>query len=300
MKIFITGATGFIGKHILDQFQNKKHSILASALEYEKINNNNQNIQWLYGNLHDIESLKSKIISFNPDIVIHLAWFGIPDYSENISIYNLNVSIKLLDIILEETNCKKIIVSGSCYEYGSVYGIANEQDNIKINSYFSWAKHSLFNYLYLKCSQREVQLIWFRFFYVFGTGQRQGSLLPTIINCIKKGEQLCLNNPFNKNDFIYVKDVALAVEMVVNAEKTIESGIYNLGTGSSTSVVEICKIVELLLTDKTSFSSLVKETESKENTDFWADISKIRNTLKWRPTFSIKEGIRDIIEKENL
>jgi len=297
MRIFITGATGFIGKHILNQLQKEEHTILASTLHTDEIEINDKNIQWLYGNLEDIESLKPKIISFNPEAVIHLAWLGIPDYSENISLINLNISIKLLDFILEETSCKKIIVSGSCYEYGNKKGTLIETDEISINLFFSWAKHSLYNYIYLKCSLKNVKLIWFRYFYVYGPGQRKGSLIPTIIDGLSNGKQLDIRNPYHKNDFIYVKDIAMATVQAVNAGTTIESGIYNLGSGHSTSVIEICRIVEMLMTGESIISNLLSKIEKRDSIDFWADISKTRNSLNWEPAYSIEDGLKEIIEK---
>lgn len=94
MKIFITGATGFVGRHVMAQIQSGGHEILASTLEKDKDENSFKNIQWLYGDLGNIESLKPAIRSFDPEVVTHLAWQGIPDYSEGISLINLNNSIQ--------------------------------------------------------------------------------------------------------------------------------------------------------------------------------------------------------------
>ena len=118
MKVFITGARGFVGRHVMAEIHASGHDILASTLKEDKTENNPSNIHWLNGDLADLELLKAGLKSFNPDVVIHLAWQGIPDYSESISRVNLNNSIDLLNFILSNSNCKKIIVSGSCWEYG--------------------------------------------------------------------------------------------------------------------------------------------------------------------------------------
>jgi len=294
MKIFITGALGFVGKSILNQIRTAGYNILASTLYNEKIESSYKNIQWIYGDISNLNPLKSTISSFNPDIVIHLAWSGIPDYSEVISIANLKSSIQLFEFILNETNCKKVIVSGSCFEYGKVNGACRESDPVKINSYIAWAKHALCQYLLLKCKQNSVDLIWFRIFYVYGAGQRSGSLIPTLIQTLKDGKAPNIRSPFNKNDFIYIEDVAKAFQLAV--EIKVESGIYNLGSGYSTSVIDICKIVETLLTGNTVISNSLKKVEKGEAIDFWADISKTYNTFKWKPCFSIEEGVTDIMK----
>ncbi|GAH72058.1 unnamed protein product, partial [marine sediment metagenome] len=216
MRILITGATGFLGKHVADQVRAGGHNILAFSLEKDTNENNTKYIQWLYGDFGDVMSLKPAIRSFDPEVVIHLAWQGIPDYSEVVSRINLNNSIQLLDFVAEETNCKKIIVSGSCFEYGKNKGVCKESDPIQLKSFFSWAKYSLYQYLLLKCNQKEVELIWFRIFYVYGPGQRVGSLVPTLVRTLKDGKIPDIRSPLNKNDFVYIEDVAEAFRLAVD------------------------------------------------------------------------------------
>lgn len=296
MNILITGANGFIGKYITDQLAVEENLILAFSYKKEAADILKDNVKWVYGDLGKLEHSKVRIVEFNPDVVIHLAWQGIPDFSENISRLNLNNSIRFLDFILEKTMCKKVIVSGSCFEYGNKNGEVKELDKISINSYFTWAKTSLFNYLELKCAQKGVQLLWFRFFYVYGLGQRKESLIPMIIESLKKSLTPDIRNPYNKNDFIYVKDIANAIILAVYLKKNIDSGIYNLGSGYSTSVLEICQKIELILTGKNNISNILLNNPKNEYSNFWSDSSKARNTLGWEPEYNMTSGLKDILK----
>lgn len=295
MRILITGATGFLGKHVVDQVRAGGHNILAFSLEKDTNENNTKYIQWLYGDLGDVMSLKPAIRSFDPEVVIHLAWQGIPDYSEVVSRINLNNSIQLLDFVAEETNCKKIIVSGSCFEYGKNKGVCKESDPIQLKSFFSWAKYSLYQYLLLKCNQKEVELIWFRIFYVYGPGQRVGSLVPTLVRTLKDGKAPDIRSPLNKNDFVYVEDVAEAFRLAVDMK--VGTGIYNLGYGISRSVYDVCKIVEKCLLKSSDISNYILKNGSKEKSlDFSSDMNKTIKGFDWRPRTTLEEGIAKYVE----
>ena len=89
MKIFITGISGFIGSNLAKYFKNTNYKILAISRQ----KSNFPNIQILQGDLNDLSSIKEKIIEFQPDIIVHLAWQDIPDYSKQKSELNLDLSI---------------------------------------------------------------------------------------------------------------------------------------------------------------------------------------------------------------
>lgn len=295
MRIFITGATGFLGKHVVQNIHALGHDILASRLKKEKTQDNFGNIHWIYGDFTNLKFFRNELKSFNPDVVIHLAWQGIPDFSESISKINLINSINLLDFIFDNTNCKKILVSGSCWEYGKKKGACKESDPINTKSYFSWAKNSLNQYLKIKCAEREIILNWFRIFYVYGPGQRSGSLIPTLIKSFGSKEIPRLNTPMNKNDFIYVKNVASVFGEAVDVD--ILSGVYNLGSGYALSSYEICRIVEKQLMNTETISNKIKaKNDNTETINFWANMEKTHQSFNLIFNTSIEEGIKKHIK----
>jgi len=295
MKVLITGATGFVGRHVMHQMRARGHDILASTLKEDESDKCLKGIQWLYGDLGNPECLKPSIHTFNAEVVIHLAWQGIPNYSEAISTINLNNSIELLDFMIEETNCRKIIVSGSCLEYGKTRGECKESDPVQINSFIAWAKHSLYQYLLLKCHKKKVSVIWFRMFYVYGPGQRSGSSIPTMVQALTDEKIPDIRTSLSRNDFVYVKDVAKAFQLAADLETP--SGIYNLGSGASHRVYDVCKIVENQMLGSTAISSDVLKNGSREQSvNFWANMEKTSGALKWAPQTNLEKGIAETIE----
>ena len=287
MNIIVTGANGFVGQHLLRELAQTNYKI-AAITRREMLGLDS--IKVITGDLGMFEEMRDELIEFQPDVIIHLAWHGIPDYSQSVSRFNLDLSIDFFDFILDNTNCDKIISSGSCWEYGKKQGACIETDLVNINSYFTWAKHSLNQYLLVKCAEKDIILNWFRFFYVYGPGQRQGSLIPTLIKSIGASETPQINTPMNKNDFVYVEDIARLFTKAV--EVNLPSGVYNLGSGYATSVYDICRIVEQQLLGNEAISNQVLTNgRQDEMVNFWADMEKTERALNMSCDTTLEEGI---------
>ena len=287
MKILITGASGFLGRHVLEGLNQSRHKISALARRSVNIDN----ILLLKGDLDNLNTIKPKIIEFQPDVVIHLAWQGIPDYSQKTSRLNLNLSIDFLDFILDHTECNKIITAGSCWEYGKEQGACKESDTIVPKNYFTWAKHALNQYLSIKCAEKGAILNWFRIFYVYGPGQREESLIPTLIKSISRSKAPTIKTPMNKNDFVYVGVVAKAFAVAVDIN--LPSGNYNLASGESTSVYDVCRIVETqILGTSTISESILNNSAQIESVNFWGDMNKTRKGLNMLGATQLEEGLK--------
>ncbi len=297
MKILVTGGTGFIGKPILESLI--KNIDQVSILCFTKSSSNSivKNIEYFNCDLAVPETYITKVIEFEPQVVIHLAWEGIPDFSLEMCSRNILSSIKFIEFVSKLDSCKKIIVTGSCFEYNNKIGVCKETDFITPKDYFTFAKKTVLSFLELESAKNSKVYIWARLFYVYGQNQRKGSLIPTLIDTLNSNKTPDLRTPKNANDFIHVNDVADAImKMTI---KNIASGIYNLGSGVTTPVTEVSKIVEIALSQKDLLTNeLIEKTKSTEKTvDFNADITKSIKSLNWAPKIGLEEGINSLINK---
>ncbi|MEL0238227.1 MAG: NAD(P)-dependent oxidoreductase [Gammaproteobacteria bacterium] len=299
MNILITGASGFVGLPILNNLIKsiKVNQIYALTRKIKDNYPKHEKLKWIEVNLNNSFEV-SEIVNKNKiDVLIHLAWSDIPDFSSSKCINNLNQSINLINTVLENTECKKLLLAGSCFEYNQPFGECFENNNAKPKDYFTWSKLSLLEYLLLKSKEHDASLAWFRLFYVYGANQRQGSLLPTLYRSLIENKVPSLNTPKNANDFIYVEDVAEAFEIALHSE--FDSGVYNLGTGSSTSVTDFCKTLEIIMNDNHLLtSSLIEHTKNtNQEINFYASVTKTKETFGWVAKTSLIDGLSESLKQ---
>ena len=291
MRVFVTGGTGFIGTHVTRELEADGHDLLLLALAAEEVSpGNSGKMNVVRGNLSDMHTWQDELQRFSPDVTVHMAWEGIPDYNSGTSIKNLIYGLDLFKL-LAEVKCKRIICTGSCWEYGCQSGMVSEDEGLKPFNAFSAAKNSLHWLGREIASENDIQFIWTRLFYVYGPGQRKGSLIPYIIDCVQGGKKPEIKTPSARNDFVYVGDVAKAISAVV--KKQHGSAVYNIGSGYSTSVRQVIEIVHNELNLK---YGEVNAPKDDSYVNFWADISKIRKDTGWEPQTGIKEGIQKTID----
>ena len=296
MKIFITGGTGFVGFRTMEKLASEGHTLLLlSRRQKTKIPlfKHSGQINVVKGNLKNIKKLKSALKKFRPQATIHMAWEGIPDYGPEMSIKNLYYGLNLINL-LAEIKCKIFVSTGSCWEYGSATGKLSENTPSRPFNAFTAAKNSL-HWLGREIAKKNgMQFIWTRLFYVYGPGQREESLIPYLINCARTGKKPEIKNPFAKNDFIYVEDVADAISAIFKKCKENYS-VYNIGSGNLSSIQEILKIIFGHFAAGKKFKRAnPRQTDKLSN--FYADISKIKKETGWKPKINIREGIRQMIK----
>ena len=289
MRILVTGATGFIGLPLIHRLVGHGHSILAlsrSPLIAEK------SIDWLRADLSIPKTYQDSIRSFEPEILIHLAWQDIPDFSFESSKNNLNQSLDFFSYIIGLGCCQKIIISGSCFEFNQLNGECLESDKGTPKDNFTWAKHSLRLWLEVECNKKDIQLGWMRIFYVYGPRQRSDSLIPTILTNLKNGKLPPIRTPSNSNDFVFIDDVIDAFSNATAIQ--FPSGIYNLGSKVSTSIFEVCSKAEMIVIGTDTLSQKLRDEIVNKSTsiDFWASCTRANEYLNWKSSTNIEEGIK--------
>ena len=245
MKIFLTGGTGFIGSHFVNAAHQAGYDIVAirkhgstPRVKLEKEPN------WVNGCLDDNFSKKME----NCDILVHFAAHSSnPPYdsTEKCLYWNFTSTLQLFNQA-EKSGIKKFIVAGSCFEYGlsgEEYEFIPTSAALKpINSY-PVSKAALSTALYGWTIEKKVQLQILRIFQVFGEGELEDRLWPSLKKSALKGEDYPMTKGEQVRDFIHVEKV---VSKFLDALKfnNLENGIpriSNIGSGMPMSVLEFSK-----------------------------------------------------------
>ncbi len=295
-RILISGASGFIGKNLVDKLIDKNNDLMLVGRNLDMFKTNIIKKKIL--DLGDVNYDCQELINFNPDVFIHLAWEGIPNYSEEFSKKNYLNTLRIIKNIVEFTNCKKIISTGSCWEYndGNIEGKCKENIEIKPKKPFSIYKKKILDEISIITKKKNIIFNWLRLFYVYGPGQKKESIIPSLIETIRNKKTLNINYPANKNDYIYVDDVIKFIKIFINQH--VPSGIYNIGSGKGIEVKNLLKIIDK---EVNGTNDLYKKylsiiDENKRNQNFYACTKKIEKYFKNFKLVDIENGIRNVIK----
>lgn len=134
-------------------------------------------------------------------------------------------------------------------------------------------------------------------FNLYGEGQKGSLLIPEIIGQLKEGkEEIRLKSPHPRRDYIHVQDAAAAVCLCARISESYS--VYNVCSGESVSIREITRIINRHLKRKVRFvfSSSDRPNEVDETRGAYTRLL----ALGWHPTISFEDGIKALLEYENL
>ena len=286
-RILFTGASGFIGEPTLRLLLDAGH--VVTALSRHRPNLEHPALAWVECDLVADTALPASIAEVSPDVLMHLAWQGIPDFSLEMCQRNLVMSQNIITTALD-AGVKRVLVTGSCFEYNRVSGCCHEGDHSLPRDHFTWSKLALLEWLKMQAEKAKVDWGWMRVFYAYGPRQREASLIPALIKAISKGETPDIRTPTARNDFVFVDDVAKGLVAAVGAAKL--NGIYNLGRGASMSIHDICVAVDQHLTGaRERADAVLANATAPSDVNFWAHAEKSKTELGWVATTALSDGI---------
>ncbi len=264
--IHLIGSGGFIGSAI-------KRLNIDNNLVFWSSNKANYNDYYfdLYERNSWVDMIKNK-----PKIVILLSWPGLPNYnSDHHLTKNLPNSIALLDNLIK-AGIEKIVIAGTCYEYGCVDGSIKEKFPTNPQNLYSIAKDTLRRYSEIKCGINNVNFSWLRIFYVYGQGQNEKSLYPSLRRAIfSKSKVFKLTSGNQLRDFVPVDEIAK--QLIALATNSKASGIYNGGSGYPTSIKDFAEKVVFQSNSKIKLEFGKVPDRKDESQGFWADMTKFSN-----------------------
>jgi len=283
--ILLTGATGFLGSHILKNLLNNNFNVIILKRSFSntwRINDILDKTIFYDVDKVDIEKTfkENKI-----DIVIHTATkYGRKNESFlEILDSNLFFPLKLLDLLLR-------------YNVKTFLNTDTTAYNHFIN-YYSLTKMQFVEWL--KLLNNRIKIFNLKLEYIYGEMDDTSKFLPMlIINLLKRVNTIDLTPGNQERDFIYVKDVVNAYIDIILKKDNFSNGFYEYSIGSGESI----KIKDLVLLIKKMTNNEVTQVKfgalpyrNNEIMYSKANIKKIRDDIGWIPKFSLEEGLKNTI-----
>ena len=234
MKIAVTGATGFIGQHVIAEMEQRS---ISPTLMCQRSGEIPAPLSKHVAVLMDLREPPANAFDLlgRPDTLIHLAWAGLPNYK---SLHHFEEELPAQYRFLKglvEAGLKNLVVAGTCFEYGMQSGPLSEDLETRPSNPYGFAKDMLRRQLEYLQQVRPFNLTWGRLFYLYGAGQAENSLLPQFRKAVKQGDQIFnMSGGEQLRDYLPVTEVTKYLIHLAMANQN--HGIVNICSGKPVSV----------------------------------------------------------------
>lgn len=227
----------------------------------------------------DTETIFTKKEVGKPDVLLHLAWGGLPNYKSLHHIEHELVSqYKFLSDLVRD-GLSNIVAMGSCFEYGMLDGCLNEDMLTRPDNPYGYAKDCLRKQLQFLQKEVEFNLTWMRLFYVFGRGQPESTLYSQLYSAVSRKDRVFnMSGGEQIRDYLSIEEVIRIVTKLVMRDQN--HGIVNVCSGQP---ISIRKLVESWI-EKNNWSIELNlgyyNYPDYEPFSFWGDASKLMSLIE--------------------
>ena len=239
-KVLVTGATGFIGNYVVETLLQQGYRVIATSSSSTKAATANwyHKVEYIPFNLNEFDNSVNYFSYFNqPDILIHLAWEGLPNYKAD---FHLTKNLPFQKFFLQnlvEHGLKDITVAGTCFEYGMKEGCLSEDMECEPANAYAIAKNALRLALEKLTTEYNCSFKWIRLFYMYGKGQSPKSLISQLDQAIENGDAVFnMSGGEQVRDFLPVEDVGSNIVAIATQQQV--TGIINCCSGRPVTVKE--------------------------------------------------------------
>nr|WP_225778693.1 NAD(P)-dependent oxidoreductase [Pseudomonas sp. Marseille-Q3773] len=237
LHVLVTGATGFVGRHLVAQLLARGCRVRALARDLERARRMPwfDQVQFVAADLQLADAGQVASWVDGIDALAHLAWPGLPNYQALFHLeQNLMADYRFVKLAVE-AGVAQVLVTGTCFEYGMQSGPLDEHCPARPANPYGLAKHSLHQFLQALQMHRPFTLQWARLFYLHGEGQNPNSLLAALDRAIdSKAAVFDMSAGEQLRDFQPVTEAARQLAGLLHC--TGFSGVVNCASGRPVAV----------------------------------------------------------------
>lgn len=237
MKVLVTGASGYIGNYVIEELLRQGHTVIATSTKQEAVKQKTwfNQVRFIAYSLE--QNSRADLFTYfeQPDLLIHLAWQGLPNYKELFHISrNLFQQFDFIQNLVQH-GLQDLLVTGTCFEYGMQSGALKEDITPLPENPYAIAKDSLRRFLEVLKAKHPFHFKWVRLFYMYGKGQSPNSLIPLLERAVQQGEPVFnMSGGEQLRDYLKVEEVAKIIVQIALQQSV--QGIVNCCSGKPVSV----------------------------------------------------------------
>lgn len=295
-KILITGASGFIGKHLLERLLKNSINIACIDLHFDEefIQSFAKNVTLFQGNLLDKYFVSTCIKEYAPNYIFHLA--GSKNRSNALeefrTSYDINYlgTLNLFEACLEQKELNLLTILGTIEEYGTSHSPFREDYYELPTSAYGLSKLSATKLAQIFFHQFNLPVVVLRPSIAYGPGQGDEMFIPALIKSLLRNEFFRMTPGMQLRDFVYIKDLVEA--MVIGMEmKDLAGNIINIASGNSVKLKDVAHEIANITGNLSCLKIGAIPYRQTEIMDYEVSIRKANNLLIWTPKTNLHEGL---------
>ncbi|HEU5002993.1 MAG TPA: NAD(P)-dependent oxidoreductase [Actinomycetota bacterium] len=296
-RVLLTGGTGFVGSHVA-------RVCVAAGCDTYVLARPGSSLARLEGALESLTIIRGSLdeaadpqllTELEPDVCIHLAWYAEPGRYLRAVPENLAALRSSLDLIeaLAVAGCPRVVVAGSCAEYGQASSDTTftEAFPVRPTTPYARAKAALFLAAQDMAANAGMGLAWARLFFLYGPWEQPQRVVPTAIEACLAGRGLGATLGEQVRDYLHVADVAEALWAVAQSPLL---GPVNISSGHGVQLRAVLEAIE----GAAGTPGLIRFGERPYADDEWlwmhGDNTLLRAT-GWYPRFTLETGIAETL-----
>lgn len=300
-RVIVTGATGFVGSNLTRRLLRDGHEVhllLRTRHDPWRIADLLPEVSVHMVELADASDLELAVGRIRADWIFHLATYGAyPRQTDLATILktNVNGTVNLLQACIK-TGFDTFVNTGSSSEYGFKDHSPTEQEWLEPNSDYAVSKAFATMFCLNAARSENLRVSTLRLYSVYGPFEEPTRFIPAIIARGMRNELPLLVQPHIARDYVFIDDVVDAYLAVAGARDNDARSVYNVGTGTQTTVGEVVELARrrLGITEEPKWGSMDNRIW---DTGTWvSDSGRIRSALGWTANYSFERGFVRTIE----
>lgn len=288
MTTLLTGATGFIGRFVLDRLRESGEPVVAVS---SKPHADEQGVRWLQADALDAAAMIAVVGEVRPTTVMHLAW-ECGRYGDPIHLRWLSASLDWF-AALPEAGCEHVLTAGSSMEYcWGVGACAEDVTPMVPATLYGEAKLALGRLVGGMCRGAGMTHTHPRIFFVCGPTQPESKLLSGAVSAVLEQRQFVCKSGEAWRDYLEVADVA---RVLVDLQAKRINGPVNVGSGRLVKLGDLVEEIGRQL-GRLDLIEFGQAAAASDDDRVEADINRLRQALGDVPGFDPCAAIGRIID----